>query len=72
MQTPRPHLKNARLGAGLTAFELAQIIGATENKVYGIERGRYRPEMDLALRWSAALGLNPEQAFPELFGGVAQ
>lgn len=72
MQTPRPHLKNARLGAGLTAFELAQIIGATENKVYGVERGRYNPEMDLALRWASALGLNADEAFPELFGGVAQ
>ena len=68
MQIERLHLKTARRQRGMTAFELAQEIGTTENRVYGIERGRYRPDADLALRWAAALGLNPDEAFQEIWG----
>ena len=70
MQTARPHIKAARLAMGRTAFEQAQTIDTTENKVYGVERGRYKPDTDLALRWAASLGMNPEQAFPEIFDGA--
>jgi DNA-binding XRE family transcriptional regulator len=68
MQIERLHLKTARRQRGMTAFELAQMIGTTENRVYGIERGRYSPDTDLALRWAASLDLNPGEAFPEIWG----
>lgn len=68
MQVERLHLKTARRQRGMTAFELAQMIGTTENRVYGIERGRYSPDADLAIRWAAALGMNPDEAFPEIWG----
>ena len=59
---------NQYAGAQTSAFELAQMIGTTENRVYGIERGRYSPDTDLALRWAASLDLNPGEAFPEIWG----
>ncbi len=69
MQIKREHLRNARRARGWTALELAEQIGVSENQVYFTERGRTKPKQDAALRWSAALGMNPEQAFPELFSG---
>ena len=72
MQIERHHLKNARLQMGRTAFEQAQIIDTTENKVYGVERGRFKPDADLAVRWAASLNMNPEVAFPEIFTEAAE
>ena len=72
MQIERRHLKTARLQKGRTAFEQAKIIDTTENKVYGVERGRFAPDAELAIRWAASLNMNPEEAFPEIFTGAAE
>lgn len=63
----RDHLKNARRAAGLTALRLSELSGIAEQKIYAVERGRYRPRRDEALTWAAALAMPPETAFPELF-----
>lgn len=72
MQTRRKHLRTARRAQNLTALELAEQIGATENIIYFGERGRSTPHKETALRWAAALDLPADEAFPELFGGVSQ
>lgn len=64
----RDNLKLARIARGMTAMDLGELIGMREHRVYGIERGRYRARRDEALIWASALRLNPEAAFPELFG----
>ena len=72
MQTRRNHLRLARRAKGWTALDEAEAVGITEYKVYFIERGRTKPEREIALRIASALGLNADEAFPELFGGGAQ
>ena len=69
MQTHRQIVKNARIALSRTAFEQAQLLNATESKVYNVERGRCTPRRELALRWAQSLNLAPEIAFPELFDG---
>ena len=63
----REHLKVARLALGLTALELGEKAAVSEEKVYQVERGRYRHTLDESVRWAKALGMSPSQAFPELF-----
>lgn len=65
----RQHLSTARRAAGMAAVDLGERINMTEQRVFDIERGRYRPRRDEALTWSAALGMKPEVAFPEIFTG---
>ena len=68
MNFTREHLRNARRAAGLTALALGELCGVREQKVYMVERGRYSPTRAEAERWSAALGMTPREAFPEIFG----
>jgi DNA-binding XRE family transcriptional regulator len=67
----REHLKEARKTKGLTAIALSAATGIKEEKIYQVERGRYRPKRGEALTWAAVLGLRPGVAFPELFTGRA-
>ncbi len=67
----RRHLKAARLAAGLPAVALGELVGITEQRVYDIERGRYRPRVDEARTWADSLGMPPSVAFPEMFAGEA-
>ena len=60
-------LKQARKTAGLTAIRLAELARSTEQRVYHIERGRYRPRPDEAGRIAAALNSTVSELFP---GGV--
>lgn len=71
-QTRRNHLRLARRAKNWTALELAEAVGVSEDQIYFYERGRTKPEREIALRIASALGLNADEAFPELFGGVAQ
>jgi len=64
----REHLKAARRLLGLTALELGDRAGVTEEKVFQVERGRYRPTREEAIRWADALSMPREVAFPEMFG----
>lgn len=63
----RQHLKDARKRKGWTALDLAERIGATEEHVYQVERGRYGTKPETAGRWAKALDMAPAVAFPEIF-----
>ncbi len=63
----RMHLKTARLAAGLSAIELGENIGISEQRIFDIERGRYLPKPAEAHKWAGVLCINPEFAFPEMF-----
>ena len=71
MQTRKHHLRLARRAKNWTALDEAEAVGISEDQVYFIERGRTKPTREVALRIASALGMNPEEAFPELFNGVA-
>jgi transcriptional regulator with XRE-family HTH domain len=67
MKMRRTELKEARLSLGLSALELGERAGIREERVFAVERGRYRPRKGEATAWANALNLKPECAFPELF-----
>jgi transcriptional regulator with XRE-family HTH domain len=54
----------ARLAAGLTAFDLARAAGTTENRLFQIERGRFRPRPNEAAGIALALMATVEELFP--------
>ncbi len=57
-------MKQKRRAAGLTALELARRAGSTEDRVYQLERGRYRPRADEAQRLAHALKSSVKKLFP--------
>jgi len=63
----REHLKAARLALGLSALALGEKTGIKEERIFAVERGRYRPRLEEGLTWATALNMRPEVAFPELF-----
>ncbi len=60
-------LKIARTAAGMTALELARAAGTSENRLFQIERGRFRPRPDEARGMALVLGESVETLFP---GGI--
>ena len=67
MKYKRSMLTVARRASGLTALALADQIDVSEQKIYAVERGRYRPTIGEAERWAKALGLRPNVLWPDLF-----
>ncbi len=63
----RVALRAAREAKGLTGIALAELIGASENHVFDVERGRTKPRRPLVNAWAFTLGLEPQEAFPDLF-----
>ncbi len=59
----RNHLKRHRRSADLTQQALADIVGVTRQTILSIERGRYRPSVELALELARAFGLPVEELF---------
>jgi putative transcriptional regulator len=57
------HLKRHRRSAELTQQALADIVGVTRQTIISIERGRYRPSIELALELARAFGLPVEELF---------
>jgi DNA-binding XRE family transcriptional regulator len=57
-------MRAARNAAKLTAIQLADVAGTTEDRVYQIERGRFRPRPDEARRLALALGTDTDHLFP--------
>jgi putative transcriptional regulator len=47
----------------MTQQELADQVGVSRQTVISIERGRFRPTVELALRLARALGVSVEQLF---------
>ena len=66
---PRPptlqvHLRRHRLLAdGMTQQELARRVGVSRQTIISIERGRYRPSVELALRLAAVFSVKVEELF---------
>ena len=56
-------LKEARLEAGLSQAELAELVGVSRNTISSIETGQFNPTAKLALILCVAL----DKRFEELF-----
>ena len=64
----RNHLRRLRFEAGeLTQQQLAERVGVTRQTILSIEKGKYRPSVELALLLARELGVTVEQLF-ELSG----
>jgi len=48
---------------GLTQLELAEKAGVTRQSIISIERGKYRPGVELALKLARVLGCRVEDLF---------
>lgn len=58
-------MREARQAAGLTAIRLAELAASTEQRVFQIERRRYRPKRDEARRIATVLDLPIRKLFPD-------
>ena len=58
-------LRQQRIRAGLSAFQLAEMAGTTEIRVYHIERSRYRPRRVEAEGFARALKKPVATLFPD-------
>jgi len=56
-------LKVARIGAGLSQFELAQRVGTSESTISKIETRRVTPARDVQQRIAATLGKQRWEVF---------
>jgi putative transcriptional regulator len=64
IESLRNHLRRHRLAAdGMTQQELADRVGVSRQTVISIERGRFRPTVELALRLARTLGVSVESLF---------
>jgi putative transcriptional regulator len=58
------HLKRCRFEAGeMTQQELANRVGVTRQTIISIERGKYKPSIELALRLARVFGARVEDVF---------
>lgn len=56
-------VRKLRTELGMTQEELAQRVGVARQSIISIERGRFLPTIETALRLSAALKVPVEQLF---------
>jgi putative transcriptional regulator len=59
----RNRLKETRLERGYTQEGLAQAVDVTRQSIIAIEKGRYRPSVELALRLALALDADIDDIF---------
>lgn len=59
----RSHLREIRISKGLSAEEVANAVGVTENYITMIERGARRPSITLALRLEKFYGIPISELF---------
>ena len=59
----RIHLKRFRLSAGLTQEQLAERVGVTRQTILSIEKGRYKPSIELALALARVFDAPVESLF---------
>ena len=58
------HLKRFRFEhGGMTQQELAERVGVTRQTIISIERGRYRPSVELAIRLARVFGVPVDSGF---------
>lgn len=56
-------LKEIRLQKGLTQESLAHTVGVTRQTIIAIEKSKFRPSVELALRLALALDTSLEEIF---------
>lgn len=59
----RNQLKMRRREAGLTQAHLAQAVGVTRQSIIAIEKGKYKPSIELALKLAQVLSCPVEELF---------
>lgn len=57
------HIKEQRVQAGITQAELAAAVGVSRQSIISIERGRYIPSLQLALRVAEFFGCSVDTLF---------
>jgi putative transcriptional regulator len=57
------HLRRHRTERGMTQEDLAERAGVTRQTIISIERGRYSPSIELALRLGRIFGMRVEALF---------
>ncbi|MBC8350441.1 MAG: helix-turn-helix transcriptional regulator [Planctomycetes bacterium] len=58
------HLKRYRLeNDGMTQQQLAERVGVTRQTIISIERGKYKPSIELAIRLARVFGVSVEAVF---------
>ncbi len=58
------YLRSHRLRAdGMTQAELAERVGVTRQTIHSIEKGKYKPTVELALRLAREMGVAVEDLF---------
>jgi putative transcriptional regulator len=58
------HLRRHRLLVdGMTQADLAERVGVTRQTIHSIEKGKYKPTIELALRLARELGVAVEDLF---------
>lgn len=58
------HLKRCRFDhGGMTQQQLAERVGVTRQTIISIERGKYKPSVELALRLARVFGVPVEAIF---------
>jgi putative transcriptional regulator len=57
------HLRNLREEFGMTQEQLAEVVGISRQSIISIERGRFIPSIETALRLSSALKVPVDQLF---------
>lgn len=58
------HLRKFREKKGITQVELAEAIGATQESISNLERGRNGPSLSTAINICAVLGESVNAVFP--------
>ena len=57
------HVKEYRLDLGLSQQELANAVGVSRQSINSIERGRYTPSLQLALKFARLFGCSTDALF---------
>ena len=63
MATIRNRVKELRDGRGWTQQQLADAVGVSRQSINSIERNRYVPSLDLALRFSRVFAVSTDDIF---------
>ncbi len=57
------HIKQHRLKNSLSQQELANAVGVSRQSINSIERGRYTPSLQLALKFAQLFGCSTDELF---------
>jgi putative transcriptional regulator len=57
------HIKKYRLENNLSQQDLAIAVGVSRQSINSIERGRYTPSLQLALKFAQLFGCAPDELF---------